>query len=226
MRNIFSPDSFLIKTLNLFCDLMFLNFLFLICSLPIFTIGASLTALYSVCFKRMKKNDLPIFKTFFAEFRSNFKQATLFWIIYMVIVGVLGASVLISHSVLDEAYSFLQYPSSILLFLIVFSTVLVLPQVALFDSSLKQDIKNSVLLSLTNFPIVGMVLIICIFIFLIADLNAKARMIVISLFLFFLFAALAYFFCIFFRRIFEKTLERTGQSLDPEDEEDPDESES
>ena len=178
MKNIFSPDSLLIKALTLLCDLMFLNLLFLICSVPIFTIGASTTALYAVLFKRLRGKDLKIGKTYFAEFKANFKQATLFWIPYFLIVAFLVADIYISHNILPEEYRFMQYPVSIALFILLWATVLVFPQMALFKSPTRQIIKNSAILGLVNFPIIGMVFVIHIFIFLLADLSAKAEMIV------------------------------------------------
>ena len=208
MRNIFSPDSFLIKTLTLLFDLMYLNAMFLICCLPIFTIGAAATALYAVLFKRLRGKDIKVGKTYFAEFKANFKQATLFWIPYFLIVAFLAADIYISHNILPESFRFLQYPVSIVLFILLWATVLVFPQMALFKSPTRQIIKNSAILGLVNFPIIGMVFIIHIFIFLIADLSAKAEVIVFSLFLFIGFAALAWFFCIFYRRIFMKIIEK------------------
>ncbi|MBO4311044.1 MAG: YesL family protein [Lachnospiraceae bacterium] len=222
MRNIFSPDSFLIKTLTLFCDLMYLNALFIICSIPIFTIGASTTALYAVIFKRMR-GEVPIGKTYFREFKSNFKQSTLFWIPYLLLVLFLVSDVFISHSVLPESFRFLQYPCSIALFILIYITVLVFPQMALFDSPTKQIIKNSALLGIVNFPTIIMVFVIHIFILLIADLSAKCRVLVISLLLFFGFAALAYFFCIFYRRIFLKVLGKDEEETPSEDEGDEEE---
>ena len=232
MKNIFSPDSLLIKALTLLCDLMFLNLLFLICSVPIFTIGASTTALYAVLFKRLRGKDLKIGKTYFAEFKANFKQATLFWIPYFLIVAFLVADIYISHNILPEAYRFMQYPVSIALFILLWATVLVFPQMALFKSPTRQIIKNSAILGLVNFPIIGMVFVIRIFIFLLADLSAKAEMIVISILLFFGIAGLAWFFCIFYRRIFMKILEKdapeekesaeTGELLDGEKDPDDD----
>ena len=206
MKNIFSPDSFLIKSLTLFCDLMYLNAMFLVCSLPIFTIGAAATALYAVLFKRIRGKDVKIGKTYFAEFKANFKQATLFWIPYLLIVVFLGADIYISHNILPENYRFIQYPVSIVLFIIVWATVLVFPQMALFNSPTRQILKNSAILGLVNFPIIGMVFAIHIFILLIADLSAKWGVIVFSLMLFFGFAGLAWFFCIFYRRIFLKIM--------------------
>ena len=44
----FNYDSPIMQFLTRLTDLFILNFLFLICSIPIITIGASATALYSV----------------------------------------------------------------------------------------------------------------------------------------------------------------------------------
>lgn len=206
MKNIFASDSLPMRALSLFTDWMYLNFLFIICSLPIFTIGASTTALYAVWFKKLRGEDVKIAKTYFAEFKSNFKQATTFWVPFLLICAFLTADIYIAHNILDESFRFLQYPVSITLFLIVFATILVFPQMAMFNSPTKQIIKNSALLSITNFPIIGMVIIIHILIFLLAGLSAMATVITFSLFLFFGFGFLSWFFCIFYRRIFAKIL--------------------
>ena len=88
---------------------------------------------------------------------------------------------------------------------------------ALFKSNTIQIIKNSALLGLTNLPIIGMVIIIHLLILLIADYSAKARVMVISLLLFFGFAGLAYFFSIFYKRIFDKILGVDDKESESED---------
>lgn len=210
MNKFFSPDNFAMKALSLFCDWMYINLLFIICSIPIITIGASLSAMYSVIFKKLKKQEPPIAKTFFSEFKANFKKSTLFWIPYLFIIVFLSYDVYAAHSLIPKELDFLQYPTSILLFIIVCATILVIPQIAVFDSPLKQIIKNSVLLGIVNFPTIFLVIIIPVFIFLLAMLSGKATIIVISLMLFFGFAFLAYFYCIFFRRIFIKALTKNS----------------
>jgi len=67
-----------------------LNLLWIICSLPVFTIGASTTALYTVTLKMADDNESEITKTFFRAFRDNFPQATRIWLILLVIGVVLG----------------------------------------------------------------------------------------------------------------------------------------
>ncbi|MBR7187662.1 MAG: YesL family protein [Clostridia bacterium] len=79
----FSYDS---KFGQLFLKLAYgccLNVLWLVCCLPIFTIGASTTALYYTSFKIAKDEGSFITTMFFRSFRQNFKQATIIWLIML-----------------------------------------------------------------------------------------------------------------------------------------------
>lgn len=51
MGRFFDLDSPLMSALNKLADLIILNILVIICSLPVFTIGASMTALHYVVLK-------------------------------------------------------------------------------------------------------------------------------------------------------------------------------
>ena len=80
----FSYDS---KFGQLFLKLAYgccLNILWLICCLPIVTIGASTTALYYTSFKIAKDEGSYITTMFFRSFKQNFKQATVIWLIMLV----------------------------------------------------------------------------------------------------------------------------------------------
>lgn len=61
----------------------YLNALWLVCSLPIVTIGASTTALYYSCLKLVRDEDSHVGASFFRSFRENFKQATVLWLILL-----------------------------------------------------------------------------------------------------------------------------------------------
>ena len=59
-------------------DLLLVNLLFVVCSLPVVTIGASATAMYDVL-GRIRRQEGTVTKDFFRSFRENFRQATLYW---------------------------------------------------------------------------------------------------------------------------------------------------
>lgn len=206
MRNILSPESPAMRFLTLFCDWMYVNILFLISSIPIFTIGASLTAMYSVWFKRIRGDDVHIGKTFWKEFKANFKQSTFFWIPYLIIMVFLIADVFLIRDTLDPSLQFLQYPVSIIAFLVFCATIFVFPQMAVFDSKTMQIIKNSVLLGISNFPTVILCIVFHLFPLLIAGLSPKWTVIIFSLVIFFGIGCIEYFCCFFYRRVFIKCL--------------------
>lgn len=83
MSNLFSTDSPLWRALTKVADLIWLNILFVICCIPVFTVGAALSAMYSVTFKMCNNEEGAISQNFFDAFRENFKQATILWLIML-----------------------------------------------------------------------------------------------------------------------------------------------
>lgn len=71
-------------------DLIVLNFIFLICSIPIVTIGASVTALYFVTLKMVRNEESYLVKSFLKSFKRNFKQATFIWLGFLLIGGIVA----------------------------------------------------------------------------------------------------------------------------------------
>ena len=74
-------------------DMIFLNILWLLFSLPIITMGASTTALFYVIGKRHRKEDGYLFKDFWKSFKMNFKQATIIWTIILIMAIVTGLNI-------------------------------------------------------------------------------------------------------------------------------------
>ena len=70
-------------------DLLLLNFLCILCCIPIVTAGASITALYYVTLKMARDEESYIVRSFFRSFKQNFKQATIINIIMLLTAAVL-----------------------------------------------------------------------------------------------------------------------------------------
>lgn len=81
-------------------DLIYINILCILFSLPIVTIGASVTATYCTVSSLYKKEEKYVFRTFLAAFKSNFKNSTIIWVI-MAVLGYMVAlySSYISHHI-------------------------------------------------------------------------------------------------------------------------------
>lgn len=86
----FSYDSRFSQIVLKICSGCCLNLIWFLCSLPIFTIGASTAALYSVTLKLARDETPRLLPEFMKAFRSNFKQATVLWLILLGFGILLG----------------------------------------------------------------------------------------------------------------------------------------
>lgn len=91
MKNIFSYESKFMQTLLVAADYIILNAVFILCCLPVFTIGAAQAGLYTgIRVLRDKEDDSSCLKAFFRGFRSGFGKITLVWCIFAVVIAILG----------------------------------------------------------------------------------------------------------------------------------------
>ena len=89
---LFDHNGPLMDALRKLTDLMFCNILFCLLSLPVFTAGAALSALYTCTFALVEEREDPfIVRQFWNAFRKNFAQATLLWLLTLLLAGLLGA---------------------------------------------------------------------------------------------------------------------------------------
>lgn len=83
---LFNPDGFLWKALDTLADVLFLSLLWVVCSLPIVTIGASTTALYDCAVRCVRYGEGSTYKRFFNTFKTDLKTSiftTLIWILFL-----------------------------------------------------------------------------------------------------------------------------------------------
>ena len=96
MGRFFNLDSPLMTFLSKMADLMILNLLTLICCIPIITAGDAMTALYYMTVKMVKNEECYLVKGYFKSFKENFKQATIIWLIALL-VGIIMIVVFAVH---------------------------------------------------------------------------------------------------------------------------------
>ena len=73
----FNWDNIVFQMLGKLVDCVWVSILWVICCIPVFTIGASTTALYYTVHKSIRGDRGYTTRTFFGAFRDNFKAATL-----------------------------------------------------------------------------------------------------------------------------------------------------
>lgn len=83
---LFSVDGAFYQFMSKMFDVLKLSILWILCSLPIITIGASTVAAMYVALKMVDDEEGYIVKQFFKGFKDNWKKATLLWLINIVAV--------------------------------------------------------------------------------------------------------------------------------------------
>lgn len=86
--DIFSMDSAFYRFISRVGDLMILNILFLAGCIGIITIGASLSAMYTVLFKMVRNESGYIAREYWKAFKENLGQSVVLWGI-SIVLGIL-----------------------------------------------------------------------------------------------------------------------------------------
>lgn len=149
---LFNLDSPLMQALGKMADLLWLNVLTMICCIPIFTVGASLTALNYMALKIARDEECYITKGFFKSFKENFKQATAIWLLMLVVILVLVGDFLIMRESGLEFSNVLRVIITVVAVLVVFTGLYVFPVLAKFENTIRRTIKNAFLMSIMQFP--------------------------------------------------------------------------
>lgn len=87
---IFSYDSKFSQIMLKLSYGCYLNLLWFVCSLPVFTLGAATAALYDVTLRMARGEEPGLTRRFFQAFRENFRQATTLWLILLGVGALLG----------------------------------------------------------------------------------------------------------------------------------------
>lgn len=146
----YNPDNPFLQFMTTLASFIGLNVLFLITCLPIFTIGPALTALYTVTMQEAREEYGYIYSTYLKAFKKNFRQAAGAFLIHLFL-----ALILIFNTAFWGAQD--TVPANIFLFLVTFLLVVLTLSflftyalMARFQNTLRQTLKNSVWIAISN----------------------------------------------------------------------------
>ena len=145
-------DNVIVRALNKICDMVCLNVLWLICCIPIVTIGAATTALYTVMLKMVKNEEGYIFRGFFKAFKSNFKQSTIIWII-LLLLGIVCWIDFRVAGVISGTAGIVLRSIFLLVGVVLFSVMIyVFPLTARYENAIRATFRNAVILTVGKLP--------------------------------------------------------------------------
>lgn len=150
MGRLFNLDSPVMRFMSNVADLVVLNLIWLVCCVPIVTIGPACTAMCYVARGIVKGDAPPVLKTFFRAFRENFRQSLAVFLILLVPVCLGAAYLLMAASGGLDRIPVLKYLCVLAVVIIGFVCSYIYPLLAHFDNTVGATLKNAFLLPLAN----------------------------------------------------------------------------
>ena len=155
-----SHDAGVISLLNDFADILIINFLWLVTSLPIITLGASTAAVYSVMRSPGdKRYTSSLVVLYFRNFARNFKKATGIFLLLLVPGAFVIVNAFLLFYGLLEASIAGDVICGLSFILFVSLWVYVFPLVATFENGILKTVGNALVLSVAHFPTTLLVII-------------------------------------------------------------------
>lgn len=205
MKKLFSKEK-VAAFLHNVADLMLLNVLTIICSIPIITIGVSYTAMHYVLTKW--DDDKKVARDFFKAWKSNFLQATIIWVICLVVFGFLAYDLyLIKEQLMGTNTTFKYVMIAITVIVTLASTWTFILQ-SRYDDKILRTIKNSLMLGFARLGYTFVIAVLYILPLLIAYLFPQTTPAIFLLGI----ATAGYLQSKMYRKVFEKLEDRNEES--------------
>ncbi len=207
---ILTPAQRFKKMFDVLGDLFFLNIYFTISCIPIVTIGAAFTALYTVTNKMVNNEEGPIRKEYWNAFKANLKQGIAIWVIDLIYIALMSVEYLyvIQHD--DTLSKNLFLLVTVEFFLLALAFPLQFPILARYKNSTGRIILNSLLLAISHLGTWFRMFFIWALPFVLYYFNLKIRLYTWYLWGMILTAIFAYVCSIFLVPFYEKIEEQTS----------------
>lgn len=199
----FSTDNPFFEFMGELGDWIILNMLFVLTSLPIVTVGMSLTAMYQVALRRQRGESNYTAREYLKACRAEWKQSTILWLVFLLSGALLlfdvfytkgwGKTFSIAIGCLLALWSFL------------FSYVF--PLQARFQNSMKNTVKNALFLSMKHLPYTILIVALNSIPVICVAAGTFVTMMALPIYCFLGFGLTAKINSIFFNKIFQEFME-------------------
>ena len=160
---LFDVDGPLYKFMTTLWDIMKLNFLWLIFSLPLVTIGASTVAAFAVTNKMAEEREGYVGRQFLEAFKANWKQG-----IPMGLMAAIGAYAVYLDFELQRVkeYMMLQVVGILTCVILISALLYAFALCARYENTIKNTLVNSIQITVRYFPrTIGLLLVLAIELF-------------------------------------------------------------
>ncbi len=150
MKALFDIDGPAMRFITKLAYSAYLNILWFICCLPVFTVGASTTALFYVSLKVAKDKESHLTRAFFHSFKENFRQSTIIWLILLAAGLLLGVDGYVFYHMRFDSVLWALGTAVFIVILAAYAIILmyIFPLLARFDNTVKAMFKNALMIGM------------------------------------------------------------------------------
>lgn len=163
MHTLFNPENKFWNFMGKITDVSCMSLLWLLTSLPVFTIGASTAAFYSFTLDAVGDNEGRVIGSYFSAFKANFKKATLLWLLQLTLGALLAVNLYAAWNFYLTkgiiALGFLSLSGCAALVAICCS-VYIYPILAAYDFPVKKILMDSFIMATGNLHVTISVLVL------------------------------------------------------------------
>lgn len=160
MDKVYNYDNKLVRIMGKLADLIWLQFLTLLCCLPILTIGTAFTAMHKILLQLRRKEEGAITREYFRAFRSNLGQGILIWLLYVIIFFALYLDkTLLSGGAEGSVFQIMQYVLAVVSVLIIISLAWVFVVLSRYHNTFWGTLRSAFLMGL-SYPLHSIAMII------------------------------------------------------------------
>ena len=153
-RNLLKPDSALMITMTRITDCIFLSLFWLLCCIPVVTMGASFAALYDASYRTFRQNERNSWQRFFGVFRENWKAGIVPSVVFLAAGwGLLKGTIALWNLAVAGTMSWMLFAALAFVAVVLLGMLSILfPILSRFENSLGALLKNTVFLAMANLP--------------------------------------------------------------------------
>lgn len=206
--NLLNEDNVIHIFLNKLGDIIVANLLFLVCCIPIITIGPALTALYHCMLRTVKGNNNGTTKTFFRAFKENFRQSLIVWLGLLAVGFILFLNIRFLQNTASAVSKPLFYVSLGIAGLVIILALYIFPVIAAFANTTMNLLKNAYVFAFLHFPSTLAIAVISILPMFMTYRDVKLLPLYACCWFFFGFGLTAYVNSLLLYRMFKPFLEK------------------
>ena len=211
VKQLFDADGPVMTALNYIANLIVLSVLWLLCCIPVVTIGASTSALYYVALKMVRGEASGVARLFFKALKENLKNGILFSLIF----GVAGGVLYLDYSVMLQQAGALGMVLRVVFMALGFCCLVTMlytfPLQAQFVNTVGGTLTNAFTFAIRNIRTTLSVLVVHAAPFLVVFLKLETLLKILPLLVLLLPALIAYICSFFFMKVFKPLMENAAQ---------------